>query len=165
MAYSHYYRVLGVSEDATPDEIRHAYRMKALDLHPDRNPSPQAHEDMKAVNQAYDVLSSLQATVLHNLPEEPHFEHVSWQARRQWRPFHRHSVNTRRPVGLAIATIVCFFAVAAAVVLLGGDGYRGYRLFTAFTVTTLLVGLWAVVVWNTVWYGWDQYWCDSCRRR
>lgn len=51
------YATLGVSRNATPDEIRAAYRMRSRELHPDRNPSPNANRVMAAVNVAYETLS------------------------------------------------------------------------------------------------------------
>ncbi|ARJ04944.1 chaperone protein DnaJ 2 [Cnuibacter physcomitrellae] len=52
-----HYDVLGVSREATPDEIKKAYRKLARELHPDVNPSPEAQEKFKQVTHAYDVLS------------------------------------------------------------------------------------------------------------
>ena len=52
-----HYEVLGVSRDATPDEIKKAYRRLARELHPDVNPGAEASERFKAVTHAYDVLS------------------------------------------------------------------------------------------------------------
>jgi len=51
------YEILGVPEDAKPEEIRAAHRAKAKLYHPDRNKDPKALEMMKAVNEAYEVLS------------------------------------------------------------------------------------------------------------
>src|SRR5437763_12191919 len=53
-----YYKALGVSKNATPDEIKKAYRKLARQYHPDRNSGDKkAEERFKEISQAYDVLS------------------------------------------------------------------------------------------------------------
>jgi molecular chaperone DnaJ len=53
-----YYETLGVSRDATLEEIKRAYRRLARQYHPDVNPGDkQAEEKFKAINEAYEVLS------------------------------------------------------------------------------------------------------------
>ena len=51
------YEVLGVSRDASEDEIKKAFRHKARELHPDVNKAPDAEDQFKELNEAYDVLS------------------------------------------------------------------------------------------------------------
>lgn len=49
------YDILGVSPDASPDEVKKAYRKKARENHPDLNPNdPGAAERMNKINEAYD---------------------------------------------------------------------------------------------------------------
>ena len=54
-----YYEVLGVEKNATADEIKKAYRKKAMQYHPDRNPGDkEAEEKFKEAAEAYDVLGN-----------------------------------------------------------------------------------------------------------
>ena len=54
---SNYYEILGVSKNATADEIKKAYRTLAFKYHPDRNPgNAEAEEKFKQISVAYDVL-------------------------------------------------------------------------------------------------------------
>nr|AGF93037.1 chaperone DnaJ [uncultured organism] len=54
-----YYDILGVSKDASKDEIKKAYRKKAKKYHPDRNPddAEKAREKFKKISEAYEVLA------------------------------------------------------------------------------------------------------------
>jgi len=64
-----YYEVLGVSRDATPEDIKKAYRRLARQLHPDVNPAEE--ERFKEVTKAYEVLSDPRKRELHDLGGDP----------------------------------------------------------------------------------------------
>jgi DnaJ-class molecular chaperone len=53
-----YYKVLGISRNASDGEIKKAYRKLAMQYHPDRNPGKEkwAHEKFKEINEAYGAL-------------------------------------------------------------------------------------------------------------
>jgi molecular chaperone DnaJ len=57
MAKRDYYEVLGISRNASEDDIRNAFRTLAREYHPDVNDSPDAEERFKEINEAYGVLS------------------------------------------------------------------------------------------------------------
>jgi DnaJ-class molecular chaperone len=54
------YEILGVSRDASADDVKKAYRRLARQLHPDVNPDPETQERFKDVTRAYEVLSDPQ---------------------------------------------------------------------------------------------------------
>jgi len=55
----YYYRVLGVSKNATPEEIKSAYRRLAKIYHPDRGADPDTEKKFKEIQKAYGVLSEI----------------------------------------------------------------------------------------------------------
>lgn len=59
MSKRDFYEVLGVTKEATAEEIKKAYRKKAIQFHPDKNPGDkQAEENFKEAASAYEILSN-----------------------------------------------------------------------------------------------------------
>lgn len=55
------YHVLGLTEGAKPEEIKHAYRTLAKRYHPDVNPSPDAADKFKQIHAAFEALTNPQS--------------------------------------------------------------------------------------------------------
>ncbi|MEM9327037.1 MAG: DnaJ domain-containing protein [Bacteroidota bacterium] len=62
-----HYDALGLTQDATPDELRRAYRRLVKIYHPDVNPSPEARIKIRQLTEAYDVLSDSYTRNLYDL--------------------------------------------------------------------------------------------------
>jgi molecular chaperone DnaJ len=65
------YDVLGVSRDATAEEIKRSYRKLARELHPDVNPDPATQDRFKEVTAAYEVLSDPDKRQMYDLGGDP----------------------------------------------------------------------------------------------
>ncbi len=80
VAFKDYYETLGVRRDASPEEIRRAYRKLAVKHHPDRNASGDAAKEFARINEAYEVLKD---------PEKrKRYDHLGadWKAGEAFRP-------------------------------------------------------------------------------
>ena len=66
-----YYEILGVSRDASPEEIKRAYRRKARELHPDVNPDPETQEQFKLVTAANEILSDPEKRAMYDRGGDP----------------------------------------------------------------------------------------------
>ena len=58
MANENFYDILNIRKDASPDEIKKAYRDLAKQYHPDKNRAPEAAEKFKMIKKAHEVLSN-----------------------------------------------------------------------------------------------------------
>lgn len=68
-----HYEVLGLSRDASADDVKKAYRKLARELHPDVNPAEEAQERFKLVTHAYEVLSDPIQRQQYDLGPQPGF--------------------------------------------------------------------------------------------
>ncbi|WP_069130532.1 DnaJ C-terminal domain-containing protein [Rhodohalobacter halophilus] len=67
MDYKDYYKTLGVSRDATQEEIKKKYRKMAAKFHPDKNPgNKRAEEKFKEIGEAYEVLKDPEKRKLYD---------------------------------------------------------------------------------------------------
>lgn len=67
MRQKYYYQILGLSREASDDEIKRAYRKLALKYHPDHHPDdPESEERFKEINEAYAVLSDAEKRKEYN---------------------------------------------------------------------------------------------------
>jgi DnaJ-class molecular chaperone len=61
-----FYKLLGISRDATVKEIKKAYRQKSLEFHPDKNKDEKAAEMFAQIARAYEVLSDEEKRKVYN---------------------------------------------------------------------------------------------------
>ena len=81
--YQDPYKVLGVSPDASDEEIKKAYRDLTKKYHPDLNPNdPEAAKKMNEINAAYDQLKNPEAYARQQQAEQA--QQAQRQAQQQW---------------------------------------------------------------------------------
>jgi hypothetical protein len=138
-----YYRILGIRQGASDDEIRRAYRKKALEYHPDRNHSPEAEGMFIRVTEAYEYLTSHPHG--RNISEEEvRRNYQAWvnyrqaEARRRAEAYARASYTEfrRSPVYRSTthidgAMVFLGLLLGSAVMIMSVYGYR-YRMLVAF---------------------------------
>lgn len=80
MEYQDYYKTLGISQDASADEIKKAYRRLARRYHPDVSEEPDAEAQFKRISEAYEVLKDPEKRRLYDQLGE------NWQAGQDFTP-------------------------------------------------------------------------------
>ena len=80
MDFKDYYAIMGVSRDATQDEIKRSYRKLARKYHPDVSDDPQAENRFKEVGEAYEVLKDPEKRVAYDQLGS------QWQSGQDFRP-------------------------------------------------------------------------------
>jgi len=121
------YSVLGVTRNATPDEIKKSYHKLAKQYHPDLNKDPEAETKFKEINSAYEKINS--NSVQQDIPPQPNFDHIfnsfgfSFQdiinggTRRQYR-------NSDISLGISITLEEAFFGKKMEVSYNTNQGYK-----------------------------------------
>ncbi len=93
-----YYALLGVSKNASEDEIKKAYRKLAFEYHPDRNPGDKAAEEkFKKINEAYSVLGDANKRARYNAGSfnyQQNYNSGAWEGRN---PFGSNSYESYDP--------------------------------------------------------------------
>lgn len=89
-----YYKILGVSEQASESEIKKSYREFAKKYHPDHNPGDKvAEEKFKSVSEAYDVLSDKKKRQKYDAIRKGNFGNPFADSSKRGNPFGRGSQN------------------------------------------------------------------------
>lgn len=153
-----YYNILGISENASVDEIKRAYRDKAKLYHPDKNSAPHASGHFILLNQAYNILLDEFKRQQHDLKLKHHnsdrrFEkrstysysgtksystfHYDWESFKKVYTQKKKKENTKpSPVYYTFFGIGIFFGIFICSVSLGGV-FAGTLPITALFVTIL----------------------------
>jgi hypothetical protein len=87
-----YYHILGVSRSASAAVIKNAYRRLVVRYHPDRNPDPQAHDIIRDINEAYDVLGDAEKRSAYDFRYSQSWSDLA----EELKPVHRDPAYRRR---------------------------------------------------------------------
>jgi molecular chaperone DnaJ len=112
-----YYKILGISRDASQDEIKKAYRALALEHHPDKNNGDTASEErFKAISEAYIILGDPPKRNAYDFSQDNRLHH--------------NSKNSGNPGQATPVTFLILFKRIKTKVLNAGGQINEFRLFT-----------------------------------
>jgi len=84
-----YYKILGISNSASDEELKEAYRKKALQYHPDVNDSPEAHVRFQEIGEAYNTLRDPLSREKFDIVLRYGFEGIAEAIKRERAPKHK----------------------------------------------------------------------------
>ena len=84
-----YYKILGISNSVSGEEIKEAYRKKALKYHPDVNDSPKSHSRFQEISEAYTTLIDPLSREKYDIVLAYGFEGIADAIRKERAPKHR----------------------------------------------------------------------------
>jgi len=163
-----YYRILGLQENASLNDIKKAYRIKAKQYHPDINKAPDANERFIEINEAYEFLI--------NLRNQPHYysREVVEQKYREWVTNEREKARARAAwaakkkfeqfkktplyrTSLRLSNIYDSIVLGVAIFILFGtiNGIWIQSVFSELTINSivaaiLLLGLCSILIYFSV---------------
>lgn len=118
-----YYDILGISADASQEEIREAYRRMAKKYHPDANPdNPESEERFKQVNEAYRTLSDLHKRTMYHLSLDDD-QYYEQQRRTQARQYRYEPQNEKKGFTRRAYVLGGLFVVVLIAVVVGANYY------------------------------------------
>ncbi len=139
---SAYYQILGVTEKASLEELKRAYRKKALLLHPDRNPSPHAHDEFIFLTEAYEFLSKLKTGNRQYTPPTSPYSTPTQRARQRAQAAQNQYDDWQAQQRAATRRRAAEYAKMQYEEFINSDYYKKFDSFhTAFTQFYIAFGL------------------------
>lgn len=162
-----YFKILGVERNASLNDIKDAYRKKAKLLHPDVNPSPDAHEQFILLNEAFEYLQNYKTGKVYSnrrcaytKPQQPFRQNEEWQHREKHKARERAQAHARMryeayvdsdyyKTTVAVNILADFISVVGILAVIIGAplisymiyGKQGLLMGGAISAITILSGL------------------------